>query len=256
MKIIKLVIFVICFFKSFLGYAIGHQEYSFFHDSNKCSNYFEYFEQKHNIPKHLLRSISAVESGRWHKPSKAYLTWPWAVNQGGKSYYFETKILAISAVKEMLEQGITNIDVGCMQINLHHHPAAFLNLNQAFEPKNNIEYASSFLKNHYKKYGNWKKSVAAYHSQLPAGQNYAKKVFKIHGNYKTGALAIAPCVDTLGVIISCNDATNSKIHKVESKEILPLDSRNISLYPMKIQKNMKRIKSSIISYSTNSELTN
>ncbi len=256
MRIVKLVIFVIYFFKSFLGYAIGNQEYSFFPHSNECNNYFEYFEQKHNIPKHLLRSISAVESGRWHKQSKSYLTWPWAVNQGGKSYYFESKSLAISAVKKMLEQGLTNIDIGCMQINLHHHPAAFLNLTQAFEPKKNIEYASYFLNSHYKQSKDWKKAVAAYHSQLPAGKNYAKKVFKIHENYKTGALAIAPCVDSLGSIISCNDATNNKIPKAESKEILPLKSSNTSLYPMKIQKNMKRIKSSMILYTTNRELIN
>lgn len=237
-------------------YAVEYQEYLFLHSSNKCSNYFEYFEKKHNIPSHLLRAVSTVESGRWHSKSKLYLTWPWAVNQGGKAYYFESKSQAIKAVKKMLESGITNIDIGCMQINLHHHPSAFLNLNQAFDPKVNIGYAASFLKNNYNYSGNWFKAVAAYHSQLPVGEIYAKKVFKIHSKYIIGKIAIAPCINTVGKLASCNDATNSKIDKEEEKEILPLGSRNTNLYRRKLSKNIKRLKSSMILYSTNSELMN
>jgi hypothetical protein len=237
-------------------FATDYQDYLFLHSSNKCSNYFEYFEQKHNIPTHLLRSISTVESGRWHSKSKLYLTWPWAVNQAGKAYYFETKSQAIKAVKKMLEQGITNIDIGCMQINLHHHPSAFLNLSQAFDPKDNIGYASYFLKKNYNQSGDWFKAVATYHSQLPCGKTYADKVFKIHSNYINGKVAIAPCVNTVGKLTSCNDATNSKIDKEETKEILPLDSRNTKLYPRKKNKNNKRRKSVMILYSTDSELMN
>jgi hypothetical protein len=232
----KLAIIILLAFWPFSSIAIDYQEYLFLHHSNKCSNYFEYFEQKNNIPENLLRSISTVESGRWHSKAKLYLSWPWAVNQGGKAYYFETKKEAIDGVKKMLEQGITNIDIGCMQINLHHHPSAFYNLNQAFEPKDNIEYASSFLKNHYNQSGNWKKAVAAYHSQLPIGEAYAEKVFKICTNYNSGKLAITPCTSDSGKLVSCKATTDSKIYSSEPKEILPLDSRNIKLSSMKLRK--------------------
>ncbi len=250
------IIALLFLFSPFLSIAIDYQEYLFLHHSNKCSNYFAHFEQKHNIPEYLLRSISTIESGRWHNKTGLYLSWPWAVNQGGKAYYFETKKQAIAGVKKMLEQGLTNIDIGCMQINLHHHPLAFRNLNQAFEPKDNIEYASQFLKSHYTQLGSWRKAVAAYHSQNPIGQQYADKVLKICSNYKNGKLDTNPCTSSSGDLISCKTATNSKIYTNEFKETLPLDSRDIKLLSTKSRKDQKRLKSSLISYSTNNELLN
>ena len=55
------------------------------------------------------------------------LAWPWTVNQAGKSFYLKSKQEAIAKVKELQAQGHTNIDVGCMQINLAYHPDAFEN---------------------------------------------------------------------------------------------------------------------------------
>ena len=178
----------IIFFSCFAN-ALDYSEYLFLHSSNQCSNYFDHFEHKHQIPQHLLRSISIVETGRWHPTAKIYLPWPWAVNQGGKSYYFNTKNEAIAKVKEMLELGLTNIDIGCMQINLHHHPEAFLNLNQAFEPRDNIAYAANFLIRHYQQSENWQEAIASYHSQAPIGQAYAMKVLKIWSDYKDNKLS-------------------------------------------------------------------
>lgn len=233
--------------------ALEYDEYKLFHYSNMCSNYFDHFEQKHNIPTHLLRSISVVESGRWHDKSGIYLPWPWAVNQGGKAYYFATKEDAIEGVKKMLTKGITNIDVGCMQINLHHHPSAFANLQQAFEPKDNIAYAANFLINHYKQTSSWQKAVASYHSLTSIGYAYASKVFKFHSNYANNLLAINYCTSTNGEIISCKTATKNgtggNFYLSNHKEILPANKTNIKLSLEHSRKNPKRLKSAMILYS-------
>jgi hypothetical protein len=64
-------------------------------------------------------------------------------------------------------QGVRSIDVGCMQINLMHHPDAFTSLGQAFEPAANTAYAVRFLNMLYRRTGSWSKSIAAYHSETP-----------------------------------------------------------------------------------------
>ena len=82
-------------------------------------------ERRHGIPARLLRAISLAETGRRDPRTKAMIAWPWAVNAGGKGYYFETKAKAMAAVRRLRAKGARNIDVGCMQVNLMHHPKAF-----------------------------------------------------------------------------------------------------------------------------------
>ena len=107
------------------------------------------------------------------------LPWPWAVNQGGRSFYFDTKEEAVMAVSEMIDSGLTNIDIGCMQVNLGYHSMSFESLVEAFEPKNNIAYGAELLKNHYGRFLNWKKAISAYHSMSSLGEQYYKRVNKM-----------------------------------------------------------------------------
>jgi hypothetical protein len=142
-----------------------------------CSKHFATFENQHQIPSNLLKSISLIESGIWHSAEQSLVPWPWAVNAEGKPYLFKTKREAVSAVQRMLSSGQKSIDVGCMQINLHYHPNAFASIEQAFDPKHNIEYAASFLKSNYVRHENWRRAVAAYHSETEIhGTPYAAKV--------------------------------------------------------------------------------
>ena len=70
-------------------------------------------------------------------------------------------------------QGMRSIDVGCMQVNLMHHPNAFASLDAAFDPVANALYAARFLNTLYGISGSWVKATAAYHSQTPAiGADY------------------------------------------------------------------------------------
>ena len=250
----RFIFLAIIFFIPYSVFGISYQEYIYMHNSNQCSNYFEYAEDKHSLPKNLLRSISAVETGRWHSQSQLYFFWPWAVNQGGKAYYYANKEQAIMGVKKMLEKGLTSIDIGCMQINLHHHPDAFFNLDQAFEPKDNIEYAASFLKRNYQLTNDWYKAVASYHSQADIGKDYAEKVLKICSNYNSQTLAYNPCMSNTGEIISCN--SDQKISSSLKKEKLPFSLatvNNIIAPKIKPRKDPRRLKSNMIPYSITNE---
>ena len=147
------------------------------YDAQQCSVAIKYYENKYDIPESLLHSIAIIESGRWDKSAKKFYPWPWAVGIEGKPYFFENKYKAVKFVKEQMRKGVRNIDVGCNQINLHHHGKNFSNIEQAFNPVINTNYAANFLKNHYTNTKNWGLAVARYHSHTPhLGEKYASKV--------------------------------------------------------------------------------
>ena len=60
-----------------------------------------------------------------------------------------------------------NIDVGCVQVNLMHHPAAFADLGQAFDPSANVAYGAWLLATLRDATGSWERAVALYHSARP-----------------------------------------------------------------------------------------
>jgi hypothetical protein len=67
-----------------------------------------------------------------------------------------------------------------MQVNLKHHPEAFANLDVAFEPATNTDYAARFLVQLHDQTGDWTKATANYHSAVPAeGGPYADKVASV-----------------------------------------------------------------------------
>lgn len=141
-----------------------------------CESYINHYEKRHGIPSNLLRAISRIESGRTVS-GQGFVAWPWTINANRKPYVFNTKAEAIAKVKELKAQGINSIDVGCMQINLKHHPTAFANLEAAFDPQTNIDYAARFLKEKMDSQGNWQGAVAHYHSASAIhNQPYKNKV--------------------------------------------------------------------------------
>lgn len=145
---------------------------------NICESYIRQYEQQHNIPHNLLKAISLIESGR-KLPGQGVVAWPWTICAGGIPFVFDTKEEAIQKVKSLQAQGSTNIDVGCMQINLKHHPDAFASLEDAFDPEKNIAYAAQFLKQKMTAKGNWIEAVAHYHSATPTFNiPYKEKVLK------------------------------------------------------------------------------
>jgi hypothetical protein len=143
-----------------------------------CTAQLPRYEREYGIPTHLLSAISTTETGRYHEGLKIRIPWPWTINANGKGYVFDTKKEAIAAVKRLRARGVESIDVGCMQVNIHHHADAFASLDQAFDPEANIAYAAGFLRGLYDEEGSWKKAAADYHSKTPwLGKKYVKEVY-------------------------------------------------------------------------------
>ncbi len=142
-------------------------------------------EKNYQIKSNLLQTIASVESGRWNAQAGKRVAWPWTVHANGKGRYYKSKAEAIAAVKDMQQKGITNIDVGCMQINLKYHGKAFANLEEAFDPEKNVAYSAKFLRKLYKRNKqNWTKTAMHYHSRnLRRGTNYKNRLEKHYAQY-------------------------------------------------------------------------
>jgi hypothetical protein len=136
----------------------------YFAQHDLCENEIAIAEKKYGIPHRLFMAIGTVESGR-SDGSYNKRPYPWTVCVGGKSYYFSTKSAAIAAVKKFIAMGKRNIDVGCMQVNLIHHNGAFKNLEEAFTPKYNVDYAARFFLSLKMAHNSWTHAVGYYHSR-------------------------------------------------------------------------------------------
>ena len=146
-------------------------------DASLCVKPILSAERKYAIPEQLLTAISHVESGRFDRSQKAFFAWPWTVNAEGKGSFFQSKKEAMEFVRKLQSRGVRSIDVGCMQINLRHHPDAFNSLEEAFDPELNVDYAARFLSGLYRENKSWIVAAAHYHSQTPFfGNQYRAKV--------------------------------------------------------------------------------
>jgi soluble lytic murein transglycosylase-like protein len=133
-------------------------------------------ERGSGIPAGLLGAIARVESGR-ARPGGGVAPWPWAINAGGAGRYPESRAAAIAEVEALAARGVRSVDVGCMQVNLFHHPLAFESLEAAFDPARNVAYAARFLRGLHRQTGNWAEAVAQYHSSEPGrGLSYHARV--------------------------------------------------------------------------------
>ena len=130
------------------------------------------------IPAGLLMAIALTESGRLEPLTGAMRPWPWTINAEGAGQFFSSKAEAIAAVRNLQARGVRSIDVGCMQVNLVHHPNAFASLDEAFDPATNARYAARFLMSLYGVTGNWLQAAGSYHSETPA----------LHMAYRTAVL--------------------------------------------------------------------
>ncbi|WP_211861833.1 transglycosylase SLT domain-containing protein [Neoroseomonas soli] len=124
-------------------------------------------EREQGIPAGLLQAIGRVESGRRDPATGRFASWPWTINAEGRGMYFPTREAAIAEVRQLQARGMRLIDVGCMQVNLHHHPNAFATLEEAFDPLTNARYAARFLGELQSTRQDWARAAGNYHSNTP-----------------------------------------------------------------------------------------
>jgi hypothetical protein len=163
-----------------VGFAVIGAPPSRADDATACVAASAAVQRTSRLPPRLLNAIGIVESGRIDPFRHVVAPWPWSVNANGEGHMYDSKAQAITAVLHLQAAGIDSIDVGCMQINLHHHPDAFASLDQAFDPSANTAYASRFLMSLFEHTGSWPSAAAAYHSQTPSlAAPYAARVMAI-----------------------------------------------------------------------------
>lgn len=125
-------------------------------------------ERKYGIPDNWLLSIGIQEAGRNGPAGLA--VWPWTVNANGEGAFFPTRKAAQDWVRQKQAEGITSIDVGCMQINLRWHADQFPHQDAAFDPFMNADYAARFLVGLFHDTGDWELAAGRYHSATEVHQ--------------------------------------------------------------------------------------
>lgn len=123
-----------------------------------------------DVPLDVLLALTRTETGR--TKAGRMEPWPWAVNQGGKGWWFDSAKAAQDWVEDQLQTGITNIDIGCFQLNHRWHSRAFPSLQAMFDPEENALYAARYLAGKYRETGDWEAAAGAYHS---ATDTYASR---------------------------------------------------------------------------------
>jgi hypothetical protein len=142
----------------------------------QCRSAIVAAERAFGIPPRLMAAIGRVESGRRGADGRVD-PWPWSIDAEGAGQTFDSKAAAMAAVRALLARGVRSVDVGCLQVNLLHHPDAFATLDAAFDPAANATYAARFLVQLRAASGSWPAAAALYHSATPElAAAYERKV--------------------------------------------------------------------------------
>lgn len=146
-------------------------------DEGACQSAIQAVERTAALPPALLSAIARTESGR--TLGGRLVAWPWTINVAGTGYFYGSAAEAVAAVETFRASGAQSIDVGCMQVNLMHHPNAFASLQQAFDPAVNVRYAAQFLTRLQAELGGWPNAIGAYHSRTPdLAEGYGRRVMQ------------------------------------------------------------------------------
>lgn len=198
-----------------------------------CDFQTQKVEQEKGIPRYLLKSISLAETGRWDRQKQANVAWPWTVTALGVGNYFQNKVEALKHVRFLQANAITNIDVGCMQVNLHYHGDAFASLEDAMDPATNVNYAAKYLKGMYQTARSWTKAAGFYHSKTPRYfQAYKLKILK----YWKQQHQLAGLEDRKAVNLQHMSKLNAH-HKQRKQEALNNTSTNVHGYQLNAWRN-------------------
>ena len=147
-------------------------------DWTACAAAIRQVESRSSLPRGLLNAVALTESGRWRQDQRVVTPWPWTVNSEGEGHYFDSAGAAMAFVTGLQRRGVRSMDVGCMQINLLHHPEAFASLQDAFDPLSNVAYGARFLTDLRVGTNSLDRAVERYHSADPErGQDYRLRVY-------------------------------------------------------------------------------
>ncbi|WP_338092541.1 lytic transglycosylase domain-containing protein [Salipiger mangrovisoli] len=155
-------------------------------DTSRCDRAAAHAARKLGVPLPVMRAVTRVETGR--SRDGVLQPWPWTVNLGGDGFWFDSPAEARAFAASQVARGRRNMDIGCFQVNLRWHGAAFGSTDEMFDPETNALYAAGFLKRLHDEQGDWERAVAAYHSRTP---EYAQRYIARYRSVRA-ALSEAP----------------------------------------------------------------
>lgn len=155
------------------------------------------------VPLPILTAILLAESGR-RETSGRLVPWPWTLHAEGRGLWFDTPAAAADKLAELVGTGLTNIDIGCFQINLHWHGNVFPSPEAMLDPLANARHAARFLTDLHAESGDWRVAAGQYHSRDPGrAETYVRRLETLHVSASTGAAEAPapPAPQTGGVLI-------------------------------------------------------
>ncbi|MFP7569308.1 lytic transglycosylase domain-containing protein [Marivita sp. S2033] len=141
--------------------------------------------QESGVPAEVMLAITRLETGR----GSGIEPWPWTVNHAGDGTWFKSEDEARTYVFSKVKRGVSNIDIGCFQINYRWHSDGFRSLDDMFNPDLNAAHAAGFLKSLYDEFGNWTEAAGAYHSRTP---KYAERYKIKFRDFRTRVASLSP----------------------------------------------------------------
>lgn len=151
-----------------------------------CTDAIRNAERRHGLPSGLLMAVALTETGR--RLDGVLTPWPWSINADGDGVWLESRRSALEHVRSLRERGVRSIDVGCMQVNLMWHDGAFADLDVAFDPAANVDYAARHIKSLRAQSGDWLEAAGRYHSwNQGRAEAYLERVLVNWRAVRTGA---------------------------------------------------------------------
>jgi len=180
-----------------------------------CACHIAEAEKKLDIPSQLFLAIAMVKSGVWDRERACYIAWPWTVYAQKNGRHFTSKAEALTDIRETYNQGVRNIDVGCMQISLQYHGQAFGSLEELLDPAYNVAYDALSLKSLYRDARSWSTATARYHSSTPTLARACRDKVK---QAWAAAPASGPCSQSYRMpLTQPSGGTDSAIHHQAGK---------------------------------------
>lgn len=131
--------------------------------ANPCLSSAAAAAERYAVPLEILEALARVETGRGTDRAP----WAWSLNHNGESIYAPSRVEAEQLVRSWLAHGDTSFDLGCFQINMRWHGAAFADPLDLMDPAVNANYAAKYLRDLYQETGSWEQSIGYYHSRTP-----------------------------------------------------------------------------------------
>lgn len=143
------------------------------HAANACEAQILRASTRYQIPAGILYAVGLTETG-----NKGSLQ-PYALNIAGRAVFAPNATAALNEFERARRQGVTLIDLGCMQINHRYHADEFPSVSAMLDPARNVDYAARFLKKLKGEHDTWSMAVARYHAgpnNDPAQKRYVCRV--------------------------------------------------------------------------------